>query len=81
MLLNQGGGTFVTRDLGLLDDDRVMDWLDANGDGRVDLLTRERRGSGSGPCTEWNKGFAVLRSSSCVAPTRCVLGGHQWLHQ
>jgi len=47
VLLNQGGGNFLTRDLGLLDDDRVMDWLDANGDGRADLLTRERRGSGS----------------------------------
>lgn len=49
VLLNQGAGVFLSRDLGLAHDDRVMDWLDANGDGRPDLLTRERRSSGSGP--------------------------------
>src|SRR6185436_20859469 len=46
-LLNQGGGTFVKTDLCLSTTkfEYVVDWLDFNGDGRVDLLTMEDRKS------------------------------------
>lgn len=48
VLLNYGNGQFVTRDLGLAGTDRVVDSLDLNGDGRMDLLTRDIPGSGPG---------------------------------
>ena len=42
VLLNSGGGSFVTQGLALQGKDIAVEWLDVNGDGRVDLLANER---------------------------------------
>lgn len=50
VLLNQGSGQFVAHDLALGPSERVIDVLDLNGDGRLDLLTQiDSPGSPSGP--------------------------------
>ena len=40
VLLAQGGGSFVKRELALGKDETVVDWLDLNGDGLADLMTQ-----------------------------------------
>ncbi len=42
VLLNQGNGQFISRKLGLIGTDGVVDTLDVNGDGRLDLLAMDR---------------------------------------
>jgi FG-GAP-like repeat len=44
VLLNQGSATFVKRDLGFVKDEYVVDTLDLNGDGKVDLMTKNHGG-------------------------------------
>lgn len=44
VLLANGGGTFTRRSLGLGVGFDVLDWLDLNGDGNIDLLTRNYDG-------------------------------------
>jgi hypothetical protein len=48
VLLGQGAGQFVKRDFTFGGDIVVADWLDVNGDGRVDLLSRHYGGRGRG---------------------------------
>jgi hypothetical protein len=48
VLLNQGNGQFVSHDLNLAQTEEVIDWLDLNGDGREDLLTKDTAGAGPG---------------------------------
>jgi FG-GAP-like repeat len=47
-ILNQGGGIFVVRSLGLADGDHALDWLDANGDGIADILANDTKSNGPG---------------------------------
>lgn len=42
VLLNSGSGNFVSQPLGLGGNDVAVEWLDVNGDGRVDLLARDQ---------------------------------------
>src|SRR5688500_149429 len=46
VLLGQGAGQFVRRELGFGGDNYVVDWLDVNGDGRADLLSKNYGGRG-----------------------------------
>lgn len=48
VLLGQGAGQFVKRDLTFGADTFIADWLDVNGDGRVDLLSKNYGGRGRG---------------------------------
>jgi len=44
VMLAQGGGNFVKRDISLTSDESIVGWLDVNGDGLRDLLTQSRGG-------------------------------------
>lgn len=69
MLVNQGAGSFLEKSLGLEGADGAIDWLDANGDGRADLLTIDHEsGNPGGPPSKQTYRIYLARPGAAYGP-------------